>query len=369
LQVTGWVQNRRQFRHNITVLELVDTFVSTNDDKSQWDKRIPCVLHPQTCSEAAIYSAILAPGAQVVLLGYSSGARLWVTGARLMRSSWRPVTIRRVLESTLDSQEVAGALQISETELDRILQAPVVERQWAASELSTRLQNPLSRTAVVTQQQLAVLERYQDLLHNHYPLITTIAGSSTRTTSPERQGSRWERKKLPQLEWMLQQVEAICQSHADYGKRPLQILDVGGGKGLLATHLAGALEEVEIRVLDVDKRAIHNGRMRSERLSLPVRFEAGDASVAQVDGIDVVVALHACGALTDVALGHAVTNQAAFVICPCCFASNPHLRLPNGQAVEEWLGVPAVDFSTVKRLAEIQSDQNLASRAIYTICS
>jgi hypothetical protein len=149
----------------------------------------------------------------------------------------------------------------------------------------------------------------------------------------------------------------------------------GDGKGLLATHLAGTLEEVEIRVLDVDKRAIQNGRMHSERLSLSVCFETEDVSVAQVDVnvaqvdvIDVVVALHVCRALMDVVLGHAVTNQAAFVICPCCFAFNPHVRLSNRQAVEEWLGIPAVDFSTEKRLAEILGDQSVASRAIHTIC-
>jgi hypothetical protein len=136
-------------------MESVDTFVSTNIDGPQWNQHSPaCVLHPQMCSEAAKYSAILAPGAQVVLLGYSSSIRLWVTGARLVRSSWRPVTIRRVLESPLASQEVANSAL---HELGRILQAPVVERQWAAFELSTRLQNSLSRTAVVTLQQLVVL--------------------------------------------------------------------------------------------------------------------------------------------------------------------------------------------------------------------
>ena len=41
--------------------------------------------------------------------------------------------------------------------------------------------------------------------------------------------------------------------------------------------------------------------------------------------VDIVVALHACGVLSDVALGHASCFLASFVICPCCFCSNPNL--------------------------------------------
>jgi hypothetical protein len=57
--------------------------------------------------------------------------------------------------------------------------------------------------------------------------------------------------------------------------------------------------------------------MRARRRGIEnVSYYAQDATTVNVEGVDVVVALHACGALSDVALGHAVSQGAGFVICP-----------------------------------------------------
>ena len=83
-----------------------------------------------------------------------------------------------------------------------------------------------------------------------------------------------------------------------------------------------------------------------------------------------MVALHACGHLSDVALAHAIQRRAGFVIAPCCFNSNPHLKIPpSGETVPEWLGVPPEDWSALKLLAEVQGDIPLASEAIGIICA
>jgi Methyltransferase domain len=182
---------------------------------------------------------------------------------------------------------------------------------------------------------------------------------------------------------MTEQVRHVVESHPDYGTRPLRILDVGGGKGLLANRLADALSgnssSVEIHVIDVAPGAIKNGAMRSKRLALPVQYSVQDASTARIQGeIDVVVALHACGTLSDVALEQAVAHEAGFVICPCCFRSNPHLQIPprseNDQpiSVEKWLGIhddSHDDWSALTSLAEVQGDIQLSQRAIHTICA
>ena len=86
-----------------------------------------------------------------------------------------------------------------------------------------------------------------------------------------------------------------------------------------------------------------------------------------------MVALHACGGLSDVALGHAVCQGAGFVITPCCFRSNPHLRVStpvdeNGVPPEQWLDVDPAKYGEVKQLAELQGDINMASSAMHTIC-
>ena len=45
-------------------------------------------------------------------------------------------------------------------------------------------------------------------------------------------------KKRPQLRFMTQEIGAVLHAHPAWGKRPLHIVDIGGGKGLLSEHLA-----------------------------------------------------------------------------------------------------------------------------------
>ena len=179
---------------------------------------------------------------------------------------------------------------------------------------------------------------------------------------------------------MTQQIKQVVVRHPAYGTgKPLRILDVGGGKGYLANQLATELgSEVTIQVIDMAPGAIKNGVMRSKRLQLPVQYTVGDASQASFHGdIDIVVALHACGALTDVAMGHAAANNAAFVICPCCFKSNPWLKVVSSytaeqqtrQSVEEWLDVDPLQYDLLKYVAEIQGDISLATEGIHSICA
>eukprot|EP00978_Attheya_sp_CCMP212_P048913 scaffold593182_cov63-Attheya_sp.AAC.1 len=215
-------------------------------------------------------------------------------------------------------------------------------------------------------------------------------GIPLRTSLP---GSKWQRSKRPQLEWMLHQIRNVVEAHPDYGKRPLQVVDVGGGKGHLANFLAHHFgpEVVQVQVVDISPSAIHNGLMRARRHQLAnIQYNVGDATIAQFEqGVDLVVALHACGALSDVALGHAVTSGASFAICPCCFRSNPQLRVkvpttttpssltPNNSnrlaTVAEWLNVAGKEeeqqFETLKSLAEVQGDMDTAAEAIHSICA
>jgi hypothetical protein len=179
------------------------------------------------------------------------------------------------------------------------------------------------------------------------------------------------------LYWMAKQVQYVIESHPDYGQRPLKLLDVGGGRGLLANHLATHLDGIEIEVIDIAQGAIQNGAMRSRRRQLAVKYTAGDASQVNFRGtVDIVVALHACGVLSDVAMAQAVSNNAAFVICPCCFRSNRNLRVPVLSSihnepipVEEWLGVEEEKFSALQMLAEVQGNIPLSSKAMHSICA
>jgi 2-polyprenyl-3-methyl-5-hydroxy-6-metoxy-1,4-benzoquinol methylase len=311
--VQGFVQNRRRYSSHITVLELVDnpTRVAEAgdfDDRSKhqelWTRRLKCVLHPACTANPNEFGQLLAPGTNVVLSGYYAQSSdttgedlLWVEHVKLLRSSWRPSVVQYLIElvaaDKFDSQEAGQALGRSDSEMDEITNLPdLTARQWKAAEVSRDLQSMESRMAVIAPEMLQVLDSFEGL-RKQFP----IQASQTIQTSSEkesiRDGSRWKRKKEPQLDWMAQQVDLVIRAHPEFGQRKLKILDVGGGKGYLANHLASKLgENIEIQVIDVAVRAVKNGAMRSQRLQLPVTYTAGDASAADFDGtIDVVVAL------------------------------------------------------------------------------
>lgn len=427
--------------------------------RALWKGRLYCVLHPGTTKSlslpdwssgdaadtaedkagqnstalnpAGMYGNILSTGARALLRGYvaaddraptggvdSDGdtAILWVTGARLQRSSWRPSVVRTVLDlihsGDMDVEEAATALDLpggySQAEDIAAGGTDLTERQWMAAELSRTLQGENSRIGGVTKEMLRVLDSYAGA-RELFPMVEGALASNDKANAEEEasvasipdpvsagdplrtssSGSRWQRAKRPQLEWMIRQIEEVVQSHPDYGSRPLRVVDVGGGKGHLANLVAEHFGEdiVDVHVVDISRSAIKNGMMRARRRSLDnIRYEANDATAADVSGADVVVALHACGALSDVALGHATAEGAAFVVCPCCYRSNPQLRVRipayvNGDeegsarscerlgTVADWLDTNSDDLEVLQRAAEIQGDTGTSASAMHSICS
>ena len=393
--ISGWVQNRRRYSDNVTVLELVDSFSSLasssgadasdqdqaealiSDDiiearnsrlKDLWTGRIYSVLHPdflensKNGDQAEIYGKIVCSGARVALQGYlvaqenddsSNVATLWVSNCRLLRSSWRPSVVQNILNLLASGQfgfeEASESLKLSYTQVEDIAskteETSSTDRQWMAAELSKSLQGENSRIGKISEAMRQSLDTFSNVRDEH-PIQEIEATSSDPSemaskasqilasfgtplrTSPE--GSRWQRKKKPQLQWMLGQIEQVIRSHPEYGQRPLRLVDVGGGKGNLSNLLAETFGEefVTVQVVDISQSAVRNGKMRAMRRGLGnIRYDAQDATTLDVSGVDVVVALHACGALSDVALGHAAREGAGFVICPCCFRSNPQLRV------------------------------------------
>jgi 2-polyprenyl-3-methyl-5-hydroxy-6-metoxy-1,4-benzoquinol methylase len=405
----AWVQNRRRFRDSVTVVKVSDAFMATPIDgevdlSSNQTTRCSCILHPDVlrADEASnVYANLLCAGSRVMLKGYVEHEKgtdtpiLWVTNVQLLRCSWRPMVIRYLMEllvrNEFDMEEAADALDIDLLQAAELSQLDLTERQWKANEISRKLQNSQTRMANVSEEMMRVLESFEGLrmafpkqVQDEYATSESLnnadyQGDNLLATNSE--GTWWERKKRPQLEFMGRQVQSVVHSHPEFGKRKLRILDVGGGKGVLAHYLAQLLgDTVQVQVIDIARGAIKNGMMRSKRLALasPVEFFVGDASQFENGAmVDVVVALHACGSLSDVALGHAVNHGAGFVICPCCFRSNPHLRVPvqhdgsirQFQSPHEWLYVDTNDLDTIKRISEVQGDERLASEGQHALCA
>jgi len=390
--------------------------------KELWKDRIYAVLHPDALQAgfnsgedldisnstvlSEMYGNILCSGARVVLQGYLSAnsssentLTFWVKSCRLLRSSWRPSAVRLVLdllhEGKFAVDEAADALELeggySQAEDIAMGSTSATDRQWLATEQVLLLQGENSRVGKLTSAMYTALDEFS-YARDKYPVerikpdvgfdddvdTEQVEIGSTLRKSPE--GSRWQRAKKPQLEFMIDQIERVLRSHPEYGLRKLKVIDIGGGKGLLSNALAEKVgsEIVEVQVVDISTSATNNGMMRAKRLGLQnVQYTALDATTLDVTGVDVVVALHACGVLSDVALGHATCQGAGFVVCPCCFRSNPHLRVSmpsdmSGQTKlvtpEEWLNVDPTQYDALKQLAELQGDIKLAGEGMHSVC-
>ena len=314
--------------------------------KDLWKQRIYAVLHPSALGtrsqdELNIYGNILSSGARVAMQGFmmmpsetsgsngddSSAATFWVTKCRLLRSSWRPSDIRQLLnlvhEGKFDIEEAAGALEIPYSQVEDLAggSTSVAERQWLTAELTQSLQGENSRVGKISDAMMQSLTTFASAREN-YPIhaVDTLKRSdddesqNTDTASilesnegnPRRtslEGSRWQYKKRPQLEFMVEQIAEVLRSHPDFGKRKLNVVDIGGGKGLLSNLLAETFgDDVVVQVIEISRAATVNGMMRAKRRGLEnIRFDAMDATKVDVQSNkDVVVALHACGALSDV---------------------------------------------------------------------
>jgi hypothetical protein len=139
------------------------------------------------------------------------------------------------------------------------------------------------------------------------------------------------------------------------GRRRRRVVDLACGHGLTGAFYC---------LLDGD---IHGGvgvDLRVPPSSLPLltalrtafpRLAAYDVRVAaindvDVDAADVIVAVHACGALTDVVIDRAIAAGAAFAVLPCCHEL-PH-RSEAPLPLAGWLdGALAQDVARAGRAA------------------
>eukprot|EP00934_Nitzschia_sp_Nitz4_P001074 Nitzschia sp. Nitz4//scaffold2_size372955//332373//333647//NITZ4_000471-RA/size372955-processed-gene-0.457-mRNA-1//1//CDS//3329546922//1074//frame0 len=132
-----------------------------------------------------------------------------------------------------------------------------------------------------------------------------------------------ESKKHPQITWMQKRLN-------HFPRQPIQhIVDVGGGRGDLAIALAVAFPATKVTVVDLNQKSLDAGRRFADQCGVADRMdwvcEDFVSYVIESSGeahppVDMVVALHACGNLSDLALDFAVQKNASFLISPCCYS-------------------------------------------------
>lgn len=133
-------------------------------------------------------------------------------------------------------------------------------------------------------------------------------------------------KKHPQIAWMRKRL-------LGFPNQPIRhIVDVGGGRGDLAIELAlGLGPHTKVTVVDMNETSLIAGKQFAQQCGVEERINwiCKDFSLFAENGgieepVDAVVALHACGDLSDMALDYAVKQKAAFLICPCCYSKMTH---------------------------------------------
>lgn len=183
-------------------------------------------------------------------------------------------------------------------------------------------------------------------------------------------------KKNHQTQWFVERIALLASSK---DKQPWRFLDVGGGRGDLAVAIALHFHNAHITVVDCNESSIAAGKVYATKCNVDDRIEfvyqnfseyyAGyNVNDGTDDRIDVVVALHACGDLSDMALSFAQKNECAFVICPCCY---PKRYLAPFTPFWHGLCKNADEVDSLSRMVELdnESKKNESRRAMIVINS
>ena len=247
----------------------------------------------------------------------------------------------------------------------------------------------------------------EDTNENNIPQLMNIPENSHDQISHNKKaltrGEYFTSKKVPQVRRMVQRIEHLF---AVKGGKPYHIIDVGGGRGDLATAIALAFPEAIVSVVDINESSLQAGMKYAQELGCAERMNfcfsdmekvmkkmaiskppgsllneqesvvADDCSFLLEDSlsmhgaqslppVDLVVGLHACGDLSDLALTFSNHLQIPFVLCPCCYTKRylsldvgwdmlcPVVKEEENQSKEE---LKPLFCKSIRRLAEL--DQN-----------
>jgi SAM-dependent methyltransferase len=144
-------------------------------------------------------------------------------------------------------------------------------------------------------------------------------------------------RKWRQINKFVEIMQGALAASPLAGRRAVEVLDFGAGKGYLSfalhDHLCRTLGlEAQVTAVELRPELVAAGNRIARELGLRgMRFEQGDIVSLPARPVDVVIALHACDTLTDHAMHRAVRGGAAIVCCaPCCHKQlRPQLLQPH----------------------------------------
>jgi hypothetical protein len=180
-------------------------------------------------------------------------------------------------------------------------------------------------------------------------------------------GQYLENKKNNQTLWFVERMKLFQSS-------PKCVLDVGGGRGDLAVQIALEFREATVIAVDCNRSSIEAGKVYARQCGVEDRIEFVEMNFSQYADeyattlqreVDCIVALHACGDLSDMALSLAHSIGCEFIICPCCY---PKRYL--APFVPHWHQYCTEDeIDSLTRLVELDDHREVSRRAMVAINS
>ena len=156
---------------------------------------------------------------------------------------------------------------------------------------------------------------------------------SLGVTNPQGQPRAGMAPKLRQIQKFTELLQhLIAEAGLAGDDRPLQVVDMGSGKGYLTFATATLLgPRATVRGVERRQELVDTcNRCASEHQLANLSFSAGTIETRSPGALDVLIALHACDTATDEALAHGVASGAALlVVSPCCHQElRPQLTPP-----------------------------------------
>ena len=224
----------------------------------------------------------------------------------------------RTTDEILDGTDVATLLRgaIGGTFRQALLHEPDADWQVLAGRGEPRiLRRPPTRPTASDSHDRAK----RHLLPEGTPVPFLVAlGVQTRDGRVRAQ----RRSKFRQVNRFVELVDDVVPA---LPKGRLRVVDFGSGRAYLTFALHDLLtrvhgREVDVLGLDLKPDVVAECEALARRLDADgLRFELGDIAAADLDGVDLVVSLHACDTATDAALDRAVRARAEVILAvPCC---------------------------------------------------
>lgn len=388
-------------------------------ERSRWDRYVATSISPPEQQRHHQWSTVsLCEAGSLIYctgrIGRSSAGAPTILAeyAELLRVSPNPESVARVMTAymsgSLSPAQASRALSCtsSPSVLDRLSRIMTSKkagiRHKALAQCARRLrgcaslQRNRTRRPRVSERDLSILKSAEERPEcaKWRPNLPTLGGSASELRSRNEEEARaiaayeaelqgagidplknipkdadWRRfryalaKKSPQANWMTARILYVLEKSCTAMGRERTVVDVGGGRGDLALVVAAALgERGHVTVVDTNLESLAAGEQRAAAEGLlPHMTFIGDRIENVKDfNFSLVIGLHACGGLGEYALRLAAVHGASFVLCTCCFNSNPGMAVLTRVCDDPPL--PLNEVKTLCGLAEKVTDPPTISR-------